>query len=85
VVNAIIALAQSLKLRVVAEGVENLRQVSELERLGCTTMQGFLFSRPVPAEAVQRWVEEVVVPRRAPWLERAQVNTGDAKVVPLRA
>jgi predicted signal transduction protein with EAL and GGDEF domain/DNA-binding response OmpR family regulator len=85
VVNAIIALAQSLKLRVVAEGVENLRQVSELERLGCTTMQGFLFSRPVPAEAVQRWVEEVVVPRRAPWLERVQVSAGDGKVVPLRA
>ena len=45
VVTAIIALARSLGLRVVAEGVENLRQMEVLHRLGCGMMQGFLFSR----------------------------------------
>jgi EAL domain-containing protein (putative c-di-GMP-specific phosphodiesterase class I) len=47
VVTAIIALARSLGLRVVAEGVESLRQMEVLHRLGCTVMQGFLFSRGV--------------------------------------
>ncbi|HJW11784.1 MAG TPA: EAL domain-containing protein, partial [Albitalea sp.] len=48
VVAAIIALARSLGLRVVAEGVENLRQMEVLHRLGCGVMQGYLFSRPIP-------------------------------------
>ncbi|MDP9119103.1 MAG: EAL domain-containing protein, partial [Actinomycetota bacterium] len=43
VVSAIIALARSLGLRVIAEGVENLRQMDVLHRLGCGVMQGFLF------------------------------------------
>jgi EAL domain-containing protein (putative c-di-GMP-specific phosphodiesterase class I) len=34
----------------VAEGVETLEQERHLRRLGCTTVQGFLHSRPVPAE-----------------------------------
>ena len=46
VVTAIIALARSLGLRVIAEGVENLRQMEVLHRLGCGIMQGFLFSKP---------------------------------------
>jgi predicted signal transduction protein with EAL and GGDEF domain len=41
VVTAIIALARSLGLRVIAEGVENLRQMEVLHRLGCGIMQGF--------------------------------------------
>ena len=49
VVTAIIALARSLGLRVIAEGVENLRQMEVLHRLGCGLMQGFLFSRAAPA------------------------------------
>ncbi|NWG75930.1 MAG: EAL domain-containing protein [Rubrivivax sp.] len=50
VIAAIIALARSLGLRVIAEGVESLRQVDELHRLGCSLMQGYQFSRPVPAD-----------------------------------
>ena len=50
VVTAIIALARSLGLRVIAEGVENLRQMDVLHRLGCGVMQGFLFSRPMPPD-----------------------------------
>ena len=68
VVTAIIALARSLGLRVVAEGVETLRQMEVLHRLGCGVMQGYLFSRGVPADDLQRWLEQTVLPRKAPWI-----------------
>ena len=68
VVTAIIALARSLGLRVIAEGVETLRQMEVLHRLGCGVMQGFLFSRGVPADDLQRWLEQTVLPRKAPWI-----------------
>jgi EAL domain-containing protein (putative c-di-GMP-specific phosphodiesterase class I) len=71
VVSAIIALARSLGLRVVAEGVENLRQMDVLHRLGCGVMQGFLFSRGVPADELQRWVEQTILPRKAAWIVEA--------------
>ena len=72
VVTAIIALARSLGLRVIAEGVETLRQMEVLHRLGCTTMQGFLFSRPVPPLQLEQWLSETVHPRAASWIAPAQ-------------
>ena len=71
IVTAIIAVARSLNLRVVGEGVETLRQMEVLHRLGCSLMQGFLFSRPIPAEDVERWLQQTVLPRRAPWIGQA--------------
>ncbi len=47
---AIISMAQSLRLSLVAEGVETPAQMDFLRQAGCTSMQGYLFSRPVPAE-----------------------------------
>ena len=49
-VSTIINLAHSLKLKVVAEGVETEEQSRLLRLLGCDEMQGYLFSKPVPAE-----------------------------------
>jgi diguanylate cyclase (GGDEF)-like protein len=49
-VSAIIILAHALKLKVVAEGVETEKQLRQLLSLNCDEMQGFLFSKPVPAE-----------------------------------
>jgi diguanylate cyclase (GGDEF)-like protein/PAS domain S-box-containing protein len=49
IATAIISLAASLGLRVVAEGVETPRQLDELRRLGCDRAQGFLFAHALPA------------------------------------
>ena len=51
VVRGIVALAKSLGLRVVAEGVETQEQASALRGEGCDLMQGFFYARPMPAEA----------------------------------
>ena len=51
IARTIMALARSLDLRVVAEGAERQEQVMELRKLGCEYTQGYLFSRPVPAQA----------------------------------
>jgi EAL domain-containing protein (putative c-di-GMP-specific phosphodiesterase class I) len=53
-VSAIINLAHSLKLNVVAEGVETEEQSRLLRLLNCDEMQGFLFSRPLPRESFER-------------------------------
>ncbi|MGB6353441.1 MAG: EAL domain-containing protein [Steroidobacteraceae bacterium] len=50
IVGAIIALAHSLHLRVLAEGVEIAEQIAFLKDRGCRTAQGYYYSRPVPAE-----------------------------------
>jgi len=76
VVTAIIALARSLGLRVVAEGVETLRQMEVLHRLGCAHMQGYLFCKPVTPSALQDWLERTVLPRRAPWIGNAADGDG---------
>jgi len=51
---AIITLAKSLRIRVIAEGVEKQVQLLKLRRLGCDEAQGIHFSGPVPAEATIR-------------------------------
>lgn len=52
ITRAIITMAKSLNLKVVAEGVETEAQLDFLAASGCTTMQGYLLSRPVPAPAM---------------------------------
>jgi EAL domain-containing protein (putative c-di-GMP-specific phosphodiesterase class I) len=50
IVSAIISMAHSLRLSVVAEGVEDANQLSFLQERDCEMVQGFLFSKPVPHE-----------------------------------
>jgi EAL domain-containing protein (putative c-di-GMP-specific phosphodiesterase class I) len=58
-VGAIIAMGGSLGLDIVAEGVELPDQVLTLRRMGCQYAQGYLFSRPVPADAFPEAAELV--------------------------
>ena len=52
IVSAIIALAKTLNLKVVAEGVETTEQQAFLTELGCNTLQGYLLGRPVTPEVI---------------------------------
>ena len=54
VVSAIVSLAHALKLSVIAEGVETTQQLRCLASAGCTDVQGFLFSKPVSADEIDR-------------------------------
>lgn len=56
IVQAIIAMAKKLNIRVIAEGVEHLTQVNMLQELGCTFIQGYYFSKPLPAQEMQSWI-----------------------------
>jgi EAL domain-containing protein (putative c-di-GMP-specific phosphodiesterase class I) len=49
IIQAIIAMAHGLDLRVTAEGVETAGQLAALRRLGCDEYQGYLLARPLPA------------------------------------
>lgn len=52
IVNAIVAMARGLKLDLIAEGVENRTQLRYLHAHGCSEGQGFIFSKPVPADEI---------------------------------
>jgi EAL domain-containing protein (putative c-di-GMP-specific phosphodiesterase class I) len=51
-------MSQALRLSAVAEGVETPEQLQLLRERGCTALQGFLFSRPLRAEAVMAFIAE---------------------------
>lgn len=53
IVNTIVALANGLKMKVVAEGVETAEQLARLRDMGCGFGQGFLFSQPVSSEKIE--------------------------------
>ncbi|HEX2656738.1 MAG TPA: EAL domain-containing protein [Polyangia bacterium] len=56
IVKAIVSLAQNLGMGVTAEGVETNAQADALQGLNCTSAQGFLFSRPLPAAEAERLI-----------------------------
>jgi diguanylate cyclase (GGDEF)-like protein len=60
---AVIGLAHSLKLTVIAEGVETEGQMNYLRRHGCDEIQGYYFSKPLPAELFARLLTEWIPPQ----------------------
>ena len=56
IVQAILDLAQTLTMKVVAEGIENTEQASILKQLGCTHGQGYLYSRPITEAAAGKMI-----------------------------
>lgn len=67
-VETIMSIARTMEMNVVAEGIETQEQQEVLTRLGCDYLQGYLFSRPLPAEQV-------------PWL-LLQINS-DRQIIPI--
>jgi len=60
IVKTIIAIAHTLDLDVIAEGVETLEQLQILKGMGCTNFQGFLFSKPIPLEKFEAILKQEV-------------------------
>ncbi|MBJ7314366.1 putative bifunctional diguanylate cyclase/phosphodiesterase [Rugamonas sp. CCM 8940] len=58
IASTIISIAQQLKHKVIAEGVETVEQLAFLKSSGCDEVQGYLFSRPLTAEAFERALRE---------------------------
>jgi diguanylate cyclase (GGDEF)-like protein len=56
IVSGVIAMAHSMSLQVMAEGVETLSQLDFLRANDCDKLQGFLFSRPLPPDSVDRYM-----------------------------
>jgi EAL domain-containing protein (putative c-di-GMP-specific phosphodiesterase class I) len=67
-VESILALARTLNTSVVAEGIESAVQARALQRLGCTHAQGYFFSRPLSAPAIEDLLlaDEPLGPRQMP-------------------
>jgi EAL domain-containing protein (putative c-di-GMP-specific phosphodiesterase class I) len=56
IVRSIISLGHRLDLRVIAEGVETLAELDFLRMRGCDEIQGYYFSRPLPADEFERFI-----------------------------
>ena len=64
-VELIIMLAHKLRLKVIAEGIETIKQFQQLHELGCDLGQGYLFSKPVEAREAELVVRQSASPLRA--------------------
>jgi EAL domain-containing protein (putative c-di-GMP-specific phosphodiesterase class I) len=57
IVTALLAMSRGLNIRTLAEGVETAEQLAFLQQHGCNEIQGYLFSKPLPADIFQRLLE----------------------------
>jgi predicted signal transduction protein with EAL and GGDEF domain len=83
-VAAVISMARNLKLRVIAEGVENVEELKFLQAHQCDEAQGYYFSRPVPAQQFADLLENGLsdidlVPRLGPGSELGEAQVRRAR------
>ncbi len=62
IVRSIISLGHQLGLEVVGEGVETTEVTARLRQYGCDILQGYTLTRPLPADELERWLEEQQLP-----------------------
>jgi diguanylate cyclase len=62
IIRAIIGMAHALGYRTIAEGIETPQQQAYLKSLGCNDLQGYLFARPMRANALEAWVAARATP-----------------------
>jgi EAL domain-containing protein (putative c-di-GMP-specific phosphodiesterase class I) len=58
IVRTIVTLAKTMSLELVAEGVETAAEMDMVEACGCDSVQGYKFSKPLPADKFQLWRAE---------------------------
>jgi predicted signal transduction protein with EAL and GGDEF domain len=75
IVGAVINLGRSLRLELVAEGIETEELLQRLITMGCQTGQGYLFSRPMPASEVADWIATHPPHQNAPSLPAELAGT----------
>jgi EAL domain-containing protein (putative c-di-GMP-specific phosphodiesterase class I) len=61
IVRTTVNLAHSMRLRVVAEGVEDLESMRRIAALGCAQAQGYFLSKPIAAEEMRAWLQNYAV------------------------
>ncbi len=84
IVSAVFAMAKSLGLRVVAEGVETAAQLEVLTRHHCEIAQGYFFSRPLPAERCSTLLHELAIRNSFTDTLRLRMRGGVPVIEPLR-
>ena len=62
IVKTVIDLCRNLKFDCVVEGVETAEQVEIINRLGCSTMQGYFFAKPMPQSEVETFIASYRMP-----------------------
>jgi len=77
IVRATVELAQSLRMHVVAEGIETEEQLAMLSDIGCDYAQGFYFSRALEPRGLELWVEQHRADAAQPRLETREVATNN--------
>ena len=85
IVQTILAMARSLSYEVVAEGVETEEQRDFLAENGCTTAQGFLFARPMPARQFDTWCRAFQMNKRKNTSKQAAVAEKASDASPFAA
>ncbi|WP_214816822.1 GGDEF and EAL domain-containing protein [Exiguobacterium sp. s59] len=64
IVESIVDLARGLNLKTVCEGIETIEQWHALRELGCDEMQGYYFSKPLPLEELETWIDHYMTQKR---------------------
>lgn len=83
VISSVVMLARALEMHVVAEGVEEVSQVNFLRQIGCDYVQGFVYSKPIPAEELKKRLRQVAVYVEEPQDQEEPVPPAERTTAPV--